>query len=45
MLNSKQFDEPILSTIKPKVLPSKLARFLSTIDVIWEKIAAFIEFS
>ena len=28
-----------------KVLPSKLDRFLSTIDVLWEKIAALTEFS
>ena len=28
-----------------KVLPSKLDRFLSTIVVLWEKIAALIEFS
>ena len=27
------------------VLPSKPDQFLSTIDVLWEKIAALIEFS
>ena len=34
-----------LQNWKGKVLPSKLDRFLSTIDVLWEKIAALIEFS
>ena len=28
-----------------KVLPSKLDWFLSTVDVLWEEIAALIEFS
>ena len=31
--------------LTPEVLPSKLDRFLSTTDVLWEKIAALIEFS
>ena len=28
-----------------KVLSSKLDRFLSTVDVLWEKIAALVQFS
>ena len=34
----------IPSCLTCEVLPSKLDRFLSTIDVLWEKIAALIEF-
>ena len=39
----KLFELTIL--VVTKVLPSKLDRFLSTIDVLWEKITAPIEFS
>ena len=31
--------------VQCEILPSKLDRFLSTIDVLWEKITALIEFS
>ena len=44
-IDSIQAPTSIASTqIESKVLPSKLDRFLSAIDVLWGKTAALIEF-
>ena len=41
----KKLEGRLLKIMVPKVLLSKLDWFLSTIDVLWEKIAGLIEFS